>query len=229
MKVKREGAIKMMVTSMFRTTQHVGSEMPHEDRPQKETHCAIVKYKLPDGSIKTTDTILLESVLAGKILGGLTHKNEFEAWGRHIDWYCNTDRTDRNENPIRFLVLTDSLYNVFDKCHVREQHADGSVKDKFACETPSTRNFSAKSAQEQRKIKDARGKQAAKRHERLEDSDQYNRHTVQKYTKEDMKRRRESNEVSKGVFAKIGEAFKLDFPEENPVLPQRKPKKVCTP
>jgi len=57
MKVKREGAFKMTVIGMFRTTQHVGSEMPHEDWPKKETHCAIVKYKLPDGSIKTRDTI----------------------------------------------------------------------------------------------------------------------------------------------------------------------------
>ena len=156
MKVKREGAIKMTVTGMFRTTQYVGSEMPHEDRPAKVTYCATVKYTLPDGSIKTKDTIPLENVLAGKILQGLEHKHEFDAWGRYIDWYCNSDRTDKNVNPIRFLVLNTSLYSAFDKSHVRDQHADGSVKDKFACETPATRKFSAKSAQEQRKINDAR-------------------------------------------------------------------------
>jgi len=228
MKVKREGAIKMTVTGMFRTTQHVGSEMPHEDSPEKVTYCAIVNYTLPDGSIKTKDTIPLESVLAGKILGGLDHKHEFDAWGRYIDWYCNSDRTDKNVNPIRFLVLKSSLYSAFDKSHVRDQHADGSVKDTFACETPATRKFSAKSPQEQRKIKDARGKQAAKRQERLEDSDQYNHRTGQKYTKFELSRKRESNEVNKQHFANIGEAMELHFPHEDSKLPARIPEKVVS-
>ena len=228
MKVKREGAIKMTVTGMFRTTQHVGSEMPHEDSPEKVTYCAIVKYKLPDGSIKTKDTIPLESVLAGKILVGLDHKHEFDAWGRYIDWYCNSDRTDKNVNPIRFLVLQTSLYSAFDKSHVRDQHADGSVKDTFACETPATRKFSAKSPQEQRKIKDARGKQAAKRQEKLEDSDQYNHRTGQKYTKVELIRNKELNEVSKQHFAQIGEAMKLHFPHEDSKLPARIPEKVVS-
>lgn len=228
MKVKREGAIKMTVTGMFRTTQHVGSEMPHEDSPKKVTYCAIVKYTLPDGSIKTKDTIPLESVLAGKILVGLDHKHEFDAWGRYIDWYCNSDRTDKNVNPIRFLVLKTSLYSAFDKSHVRDQHADGSVKDTFACETPATRKFSAKSPQEQRKIKDARGKQAAKRQEKLEDSDQYNHRTGQKYTKVELIRNKELNEVSKQHFAQIGEALKLHFPHEDSKLPARIPEKVVS-
>jgi len=229
MKVKREGAIKLTVTGVFHTTQHVGSEMPHEDWPKRETYCAIVKCNLPDGSIKIKDTIPLESVLAGKILGALTHKCEIEAWGWSIDWYYNTDRTDKNEDPIRFLKLNSIEYDPFDKCHVREQHADGSVLDKFACETPATRKFSAKSTQEQCKIKDARGKQAAKRQQLLEESDQFNLHTGEKYSKAEMKRKREFNEVNKGICAKLADALFLHFPEEAPVSPPPKPKKVCTP